>query len=515
MSKINLSTAKQSNSLKIILTCFFIAVAFVAVGSKSSFIYPINDWGDANAYITVARMMLKGKVLYADIFEQKGLYHYLLHIPATLISYPGFFGVYLLETLALTFFLFFAYKSMALYLPSGLIPPTLAILAFITTFSPAFAHGDSAEELMLPFLAYSLYKLLQWSRNEDADLPAGAWIFQGIATAVIFWTKYTLLSFHIGFCLAILIVSVCSRDWKGLFRKVALWVLGIILGSLPLLFYCGLTHSFADMFAVYIRSNAVTYAQTHNQFNEQLAQHFNRGIIFHIGRFLFGLGSNPLITGMALVGFLRLGWARKNPQRRLRLAVRCIYGSMLGILIALPFVFNYYFLPLVILSILGIISLLRWVPDSVRAGINRKKSLAATILILAFLIPFSLASGRHSYLLLYGREDLPQYKFRKIIRQTPDPTLMIHATMDHGFQNVAEIVPDDKYFIGTNTIVPERVRIWRETIMAGKVDYIITNNQELEPLYPGLPYDLVEAIPHPYEKQVFVYRLYRRKTLPH
>ncbi len=52
---------------KIFLVCFLIAAVLIAVCSKSSPVYSINDWGDANAYVTVARMMLNGRTLYQDI----------------------------------------------------------------------------------------------------------------------------------------------------------------------------------------------------------------------------------------------------------------------------------------------------------------------------------------------------------------------------------------------------------------------------------------------------------------
>jgi hypothetical protein len=506
---------KQPFPYKILLACFVIAAAFIAVCSKSSFIYPINDWGDANAYITVARMMMNGRVLYADVFEQKGLYLYVFHILATLISYPSFFGVYLMETLTMTFFLFFAYRSLSLYFPLRLILPVMPLLVFSVAASLALTHGDSAEELMLPFLSYSLYTMLQWAGEEKwGKLPKGSWVLQGIVTAIIFWTKYTILGFHIGFCVAILICAVRNKDYKGLLEIIGLWLIGIVIGSLPALLYFGLTGSFSDLFAVYFKSNVVHYAgDAYKTIGDQFTQRWGEGTFLYFGRILLGFLGSPLMTGLAVAGFWGLGFSCRNPHVKQRTAVRCVYASMLLLLITLPVVYNYYFLPLGVLAVLGFRYFLSLVKPSAWPSMTLKRSIVITILIMAVLMPRSLASSQNGYLLIYGRSDLPQYQFRDIIHQTPNPTLLTHVNMDHGFQNVAEIVPEHKYFIATNTYLPERAQAWREMVMEGQVDYIISNNQKLEELYPGMPYDLVKTMPHPYEGEVCIYRLYRLKRL--
>ena len=507
-------SARPLNSLKIFLVCFLIAAVLIAVCSKSSPVYPINDWGDANAYVTVARMMMNGRTLYQDIFEQKGLYLYLFHIPATLIAYPSFFGVYLLETLSMAFFLFFACKALLIYLPFRLILPALPILAFSVAASLSFTHGDSAEELMLPFLAYSLYKMLQWSEEMDQSLPAQIWIFQGVVTAVIFWTKYTILGFHLGFCLALFIIAVKEKDGKGLLMKAGLWLAGILLGSLPAFLYFGLTGSISAMYAVYMRSNAVTYAgDAYKSISEQLQDRWGDGSLLYFGRIFMGFVGSPLMTGLAFAGFWGMGYKRRNQNSKSRLALRCIYAIMIAILFLLPVVYNYYFLPLGVLSILGVLHLLRLLSRSSLADVTLKKAGVATLLLLLVLAPRALASSQNAYLLIFGKSDLPQYQFRDIIRQTPDASLLTHVNMDHGFQNVAEIVPDHKYFIATNTRVEERIRSWREMVMSGQTDYLISNNEALEDLYPEMPYDLVATKAHPYEGEVCVYRLYRLKSL--
>ena len=52
---------------------------FITICSKASFLYPMQDWVDVNCFFTVGRSMLEGKVVYRDIFEQKGPLLYFIY----------------------------------------------------------------------------------------------------------------------------------------------------------------------------------------------------------------------------------------------------------------------------------------------------------------------------------------------------------------------------------------------------------------------------------------------------
>ncbi len=61
---------------RLLLYSFIVSFAVLAVCSKSSFLYPFNDWVDADCYFTVGKGMMQGKVVYRDLFEQKGVLLY-------------------------------------------------------------------------------------------------------------------------------------------------------------------------------------------------------------------------------------------------------------------------------------------------------------------------------------------------------------------------------------------------------------------------------------------------------
>lgn len=66
--------------------------------TKSSPLYIINDWYDANAYFTMGKGMMNGAVPYRDLFDHKGPLLYLLYGIGYLIDSTGFFW-YLFDTI--------------------------------------------------------------------------------------------------------------------------------------------------------------------------------------------------------------------------------------------------------------------------------------------------------------------------------------------------------------------------------------------------------------------------------
>ena len=84
--------------------------------SKSSFLYPLNVWVDANCFFTMGKAMFNGKVLYLDLFDQKGPLLFFIYGLASLISYKTFLGVFILEVISFTIFLYYAYKLIRMYL---------------------------------------------------------------------------------------------------------------------------------------------------------------------------------------------------------------------------------------------------------------------------------------------------------------------------------------------------------------------------------------------------------------
>ena len=89
----------NKKNILIALYAFLIAFLTLMLASKNSFLYPFNDWVDANAFFTVGKSMFHGIVPYKDLFEQKGPLLYFIYGIASIISFKSFLGVFILEVL--------------------------------------------------------------------------------------------------------------------------------------------------------------------------------------------------------------------------------------------------------------------------------------------------------------------------------------------------------------------------------------------------------------------------------
>ena len=52
-----------------LLLCFLAAAMYLLFSSKSSPMYPMNDWVDVNCFYTMGKSLLAGLVPYRDLYE--------------------------------------------------------------------------------------------------------------------------------------------------------------------------------------------------------------------------------------------------------------------------------------------------------------------------------------------------------------------------------------------------------------------------------------------------------------
>lgn len=152
-----------NKSLILYVSLFAISFLVLAFASECSFIYPYNAWDDPNCYFTVVKAMVKGKVLYKDIYEQKGPYVYFIHIISYFISPKSFFGVFLLEVILAFISSCIIVKILNLYGITSIKKQILSCLIYSLTvyFSRSFAQGDSVEELLNPLFLLIIYLTLK------------------------------------------------------------------------------------------------------------------------------------------------------------------------------------------------------------------------------------------------------------------------------------------------------------------------------------------------------------------
>ena len=472
------SKTDRKNSLIVWIVLITTSILCVTICSKSSPIYPFNNWDDANCFFTVGKSITNNIVMYKDIFEQKGPLLYFIHTLAYLISHTTFIGVYFFELITCFLFLFISYKTLRLFIDSNVIY-SIPIIAVIIYSSRALSHGGSAEEFCLPCVALCNYFGIKALKNNE-NINWKNWLVVGVTSGAVLWIKFSLLGFYIGFGIVFAILYIKKRQIKCLFQAFLSLVIGIVAVSLPILLYFIINNAVFDLFEVYFYDNLFIYTvnSTGNilyNFFENLYHGFTSFAANYI------LGIIMIIAGIIyLIIYLLL------VRKRHAILIYCVVTILCTFLLIYSggrdyqyysFLFSIY----VPFGILLFHSLVRIFTNGIFKIHTKKRYIIIPlgVVIYSSCLIFMFESSANTYMLKYSKEDLPQFKFNEVISQTENPTLLNYGFLDGGFYTVSNIMPNCKYFCGLNIPYNEIKKTQDDFIENEMIDYVVTRGNPL------------------------------------
>lgn len=497
---------------KTIVYCLIISFLFLAICSKSSFLYPFNDWADANCFFTMGKGMFNGKVLYADLFDQKGPLIFLYYGIASLISYKTFIGVFIIEVISFSIFLYYAHKLMTLYIKKEISYLALPIICFIILTLPAFTHGGSAEEFILPMIMYSLYSLTKFLKEDKIFYNT---IFvNGLVAGLVATMKFSILGFWFFFIMIVFFYFLFKGNYKKAFAA-ALTFLGVMfIPFIPWIIYFLMNNAIKDWINSYVIFN-IKFYPSQIPFILKMVMFILKPLRFMVQNLGFGIF---LILGFGSLIFTNTFFKNKN----------------YGILIILSYLFlclgifsggisfRYYYLILTPFMIYGIIEFALLIQGKYNINFsNTKKTLY--FLTISFFLIFSYVGNKNvTYMSIYlPKENLVQYKFSKIINKKKNPKILNYGYLDGGFYTMAGVIPVNKYFQKQNVsddIFPDIMDEQNKLIKEKKVDFIITRkiigkkNKRKYPSYLTTNYSPISHQNQYYEEHKYTYTLWSKKS---
>lgn len=492
----------------LLLLSMLLSAGFLAICSKSSPLYPMNDWVDVNCFFTVGKSILNDIIPYRDLYEQKGPVLYFLYALAALISDKSFIGVYLLEVICFGFFLYFSGRIAQIYLGKcRSVYFIIAVLASLIPISPAFAHGGGAEELCLFMLAYGLYSVLLALR-EKRLLSFREAMLNGVFAAGVLYIKFTMLGFYIGLALFVIIWYLADGlQWRELLTTVAQFLLGIAAVSAVVWGYFLIHNAADDLFTVYFYNNLFLYPQEVDGTRAELIQNCLTATLQRNTSY-----SWLLCLGIALLILeLRANWK----------SVLMILLSFLGLVIGTYWGgrgYTYYGLVLAVFAVFGLITIVRLgrlgklselIPKEIRC--SSLIPICALIVSVALLTLYSYKNSQNVYLMAYDKDDMPAYQFAQTINQVEDATLLNYGFLDGGFYYAADVLPTCEFFCTLNINAPDMWAIQRSCIENGDVDFVITRKYPLNRYSADASrYILVDQAAFYFEGVDFTYYLYQK-----
>ena len=486
-----------------------LSVVFIGLASKSSPLYPLNDWVDVNCFFTVGRGILDGLVPYRDLYEQKGPVLYFAYAIISLFSRDSYLGVYLLEVITFGLFLYFSGKLAQLYMgASRVVYFLIAILAAGVVTSWSFTHGGSVEQNMLFILVYGMYSVLRAIR-EQRGLTFAEALLNGIFAGIALWVKYTILGFYIGLALFVLIWYLTDANLRNkLLLVIGEFLLGVVAISAIVFAYFGFHNALGDLFHVYFYENIFLYPTElkgsrldalWDCLKSAIKYNTNYGWLIWSGAFFLLLKrADQWKAGlMAMLCFIGLTvttyWGGKPwDYYGLIFAAFCIFGLI---------VWTEFLRSTKLFDLWH-----TWMPQHILPVI------LALVLVCSFLLSNTLQFNQNIYLSKYSKDDTVQYRFAKTIQTVDNATLLNYGFLDGGFYYASGAEPACRYFCYFNINAPEMWEEQRSCIQNGDADFIVTRYYKLDQYGVDMSkYKLVDEASHPFDKgYTYNYYLYQR-----
>ena len=531
-----------------IITALGIAFFLMLFLTRSSFLYPYNNWDDSNSYFSMGKSMFHGTLIYRDLFDQKGPYLYFLYGLCSLISRTTFHGVFLMEVIWAAADLLLLQKIMRLFCSKNIALILSPILLTCMFASKSFYWGGCAEELCLPFLLYPLYLLLdtlngsasshilQGANAEPSDpesaqgfAPAHAVkartahfaartvFLAGLCCGFVFCVKFTLMGFFLGF--AIIVILTC-RSAGEFFRLAGAYLAGIVVPFIPWLVYFGITGGLDDWYRVYIYTNVFLYSDFGaNSHGASAGQK-----IYDLAKILYWL----VLDNIQYYVFIILGmlWflIRKGTSRLMRFLPVLLFGcTFLFIYIGgahLP----YYALPLTVFAVLGmsgighLLETIFFAPK--QSNHILKKACMVILLLISCRISLSifyrfswnadyLGVSRDQVFLSKFTEDINNDRAAGLV-DAENTTLLNIGCLDAGLYNAADIYPTC-YWFQTQTLPGDEVTDSQLSyITDGLVDYVLARDTYPDEIWDN--YELIDTFHQELLPQAFDYYLFRKKS---
>lgn len=498
-SMVNDFKSSLKNNYKIIIFCFLCSFITLLFCSKSSFIYPFNDTYDVNAYFTVGKSWVNGLIPYKDLFDHKGPFVYIVYGLASLISYRSYLGVFILEVLFFTVFLFYISKIINIFLPKRYSYFIIPFFAVLICSIPTFVVGGTVEEFCLPFVAYTFYYLLIYFKGKE--LSKKDFFKNGLVAGIIFMTKFNFLAFWFGFMFFIMIDLIIQKKYKEAITDAGVFLIGMFTPFLVFIIYFALNHALKDFFYVYFYANIFGYNASSKSILTSITNTYTN--------FIGSLLNNTLVVFllfMASFGFIRTSKLNKKYKIMLTMIILIfVYGIFMGDL-----AYFYYLTILLPIMILGVIGLCLYFKDYIDKIIYKKYSYVLFIMlyILFSFMAFKCSNAKED--MFKSQKDTLQYKYSQIINKDDDKSLL-NIGLDYGMYFMTGTIPNYKYFASMNfnpSKFPDNYIAQKQYIERGQPKYIVTADNHN---FDDLILKKYELVSENYKNAHQSYALYKRK----
>lgn len=224
---------KYDISSIISILCLIVFSILLSLGTNYS---PINAKGlahDCSIFSYVGFAMQKGRILYTQVWENKGPLLYFIYFVG--LSINRNIGIYIIELISIFISVLFSYKTIKVITKDNLYSVLGVIYAF-TVYIVTFEMGTLSENFALPFICIGMYLFSKYMLKEK-ELSNFEIIVFGILSGLIALLRLNMLAIFLAMFLVIGIKLIIEKNFKEIFRWIGLGFLGAIISILPSFIY--------------------------------------------------------------------------------------------------------------------------------------------------------------------------------------------------------------------------------------------------------------------------------------
>lgn len=243
----------KKNYKTLIIYIVLIMLAFLI--SLENYVSPTNTTGyiatDVSVWISVAKKMAQGEIMYRDFFDHKGpILYFIYYIGYTL---GKILGIWFID------FLCNIVNVLMIYKISNLILKNKEKSLIITIICMCFMSGlctenPCTESISLPCILIALYQFVKFMLDAKKFNKKES-LCTGICFGIVLLLRPNIAALWVVYYIYIFIKLLKEKDKKHLYQIIGFSILGVIIVLVPTIFYLIKNGAFTDFMNTYLLFN--------------------------------------------------------------------------------------------------------------------------------------------------------------------------------------------------------------------------------------------------------------------
>ena len=237
------SRMAQAERLLAFAACVVASAALVFLCSSTSPLFSIMS-DDSSIFLVIGKYWHEGVLPYRDLWDSKGPFLFLVNAIGYGITQSAL-GVALIQVAFMSFTLLFTYRLLRCEFNTGY--SALFTGCVFSSLAYVYGSGDTAEEFVMPLIAWLFYRLHRWLDSGRMDFAWSDALVCGVTFGLCLGTRLTNA---IGICAASVAVAgllATRRQWAALLGCAAAFIVGSAVAVVPFVAYFASHNALGDL----------------------------------------------------------------------------------------------------------------------------------------------------------------------------------------------------------------------------------------------------------------------------